>query len=154
MMANFPKLKQLLIAHCTTLLEQRILVAETAMKNAQESANSEDKSSAGDKYETSRAMGHLDRDMNAKQLLVAKKELAELLNINPETSCVTPIKGALVQTNLAYFFIAIGVGLVKINELTVGVISPISPIALQLKNKQQGDTIIVAGKQQTIIVVG
>ena len=132
---------------------QRITVSETAMKNAQESANSEDKSSAGDKYETSRAMGHLDRDMNAKQLLVAKKELSELLSINSTLTYVTPTKGALVQTNTTYFFIAIGVGLVTINKLSVGVISPISPIALQLKNKKQGDTITVGGKQQTIMTI-
>jgi hypothetical protein len=38
------------------------------MESAQQSANSEEKSSAGDKYETSRAMGHLEKDMHARQL--------------------------------------------------------------------------------------
>ena len=86
LMANLPELKKLLIAHCTALLVQRITVSETAMKNAQESANSEDKSSAGDKYETSRAMGHLDRDMNAKQLLVAKQDSLCEFELEPNST--------------------------------------------------------------------
>ena len=43
------------------LIGQRMTTAKEAMQQAQESANSEEKSSAGDKYETGRAMGHLQR---------------------------------------------------------------------------------------------
>ena len=38
------------------------------MANAQESANAEEKSSAGDKYETGRAMMQIERDKAAQQL--------------------------------------------------------------------------------------
>ena len=60
--------------HCLLVIEQRIKTAQTAMQNAQDSANNENKSTAGDKYETARAMGQLDRDMNAKQLKEAQQE--------------------------------------------------------------------------------
>jgi hypothetical protein len=39
------------------VLTQRINTAQAAMDRAQEAANSEEKSSSGDKYETGRAMG-------------------------------------------------------------------------------------------------
>jgi len=152
-MKNFVELKQLAILHCTKIIEQRIIVAETAMKNAQESANSEDKSSAGDKYETSRAMGHLDRDMNAKQLLVAKKELIELQNINTNQAFKFPTKGAIVQTTLTYYFIAVGIGVIKINDLSIGVVSTESPVAILLKGKTVGSKIVLAGKEQTILAI-
>jgi hypothetical protein len=55
--------KQAIKAACIALLEKRLAISQLAMDQAQESANSDDKSSAGDKYETGRAMGQRDRDM-------------------------------------------------------------------------------------------
>ena len=43
-------------AACQTFIEQRMAAAAQAMQAAQESANSDTKSSAGDKYETGREM--------------------------------------------------------------------------------------------------
>ncbi|TAE87447.1 MAG: hypothetical protein EAY81_04060 [Bacteroidetes bacterium] len=146
-------LKQQIITACKTLLEQRIEHATTAMNSAQESANSEDKSSAGDKYETSRAMGQLDRDMNAKQLAIAKEELNELLKINPDTPCQYVSKGALVQSNQLYFFVATGIGVIKVADLSIGVVSPESPIAKNAWHKKVGDQITVAGKPHTILAI-
>ena len=45
------------------MIKQRIAAATLAIENAQSAANAEEKSSAGDKYETSRAMSHLEKDM-------------------------------------------------------------------------------------------
>ena len=61
---------------------QRIGTARHAMENAQAAANEEDKSSVGDKYETSRAMGQIDSEMNARQLEEARRELALLQKID------------------------------------------------------------------------
>lgn len=58
------------------LISDRIAMAKSAGDNAQAAANSEDKSSAGDKYETGRAMGHLEKDMYARQQAENVKELA------------------------------------------------------------------------------
>lgn len=66
--------KQQLKSACAAVLLKRVETAEAAMQHAQESANSEEKSTAGDKYETARTMGQLDRDMNAKQWHEARKE--------------------------------------------------------------------------------
>ena len=52
------------------------------MNEAQASANSEEKSSAGDKYETSRALSHLDKDMHARLLFSNMKDIESLLSVN------------------------------------------------------------------------
>ncbi|HMC85967.1 MAG TPA: hypothetical protein VKI61_10590 [Chitinophagaceae bacterium] len=53
---------------CQLTIEQRIAAAKEIIQNVQEAANNEEKSSAGDKYETGRAMGHLQKDMHSRQL--------------------------------------------------------------------------------------
>src|SRR3954463_6535110 len=98
--------KQQLKDSCTKILQQRIKTAEDAMKQAQDAANSEDKSSAGDKYETSRAMGQLDRDMYAKQLEEAKRELASLEEFPITTVHDKVTLGTVVICKDYLFFIA------------------------------------------------
>ncbi len=92
---------------CINIIEQRIATAKSAINDAQEAANSEEKSSAGDKYETARAMGQLARDMNAKQLVQAQKELAELNRIDLQESKIIKL-GSLIQTETSIYFIAVG----------------------------------------------
>ena len=72
---NALDLKKGLYTEVSRLLTEKIRVAETAMQAAQASANEETKSSAGDKYETGRAMAQNDRDMYARQFLQLKQEL-------------------------------------------------------------------------------
>jgi transcription elongation GreA/GreB family factor len=141
--------KQHIIETCKHLVLQRIHTAELAMKAAQESSNSEDKSSAGDKYETARAMGQLARDMNAKQLVQAKNELAELLKIDLQENA-TVKSGSLVTTQTAVYFIAIGLGPVKLEEQTVVVLSPKSPLALQMLGKKTGESFVFNQHKITI----
>jgi len=71
-------LKNTLKQYALALIEQRIATAREAIDQAQQAANQEEKSSAGDKYETGRAMGHLQKDMYARQLSENRKELAIL----------------------------------------------------------------------------
>lgn len=108
------------------------------MKEAQEASNSEDKSSAGDKYETARAMGQLSRDMNARQLVQARKEMAELhkIDLQPASKIRT---GSLVISDASVYFIAIGLGIVSVSGADIIVISPGSPIALQMIGKAPGE---------------
>ncbi len=51
------------------------------MDRAQEAANSEGKSPAGDKYETGRAMGQLQKEMHGRQLAEYAKEVKALQSI-------------------------------------------------------------------------
>jgi len=128
-------LKIQLIETAILALNDRISNAEKAMKDAQDSANQEEKSSAGDKYETGRAMGQLQRDMNAKQSILAKKELAYLqqLNTSPKNQVGT---GALVKTNNGIYFISIGLGSIDSAIGKVHLVSAESPIGKVMQGLQ------------------
>ncbi len=110
------------------------------MLRAQEAANSEDKSSAGDKYETSRAMGHLDRDMYAKQLSEANRELHFFQKINFEKNGHIII-GSLVLTTHKNYFIAAGIGILKIGNTEVITLSANAPLGKLLLGKKSGDDV-------------
>ena len=132
--------KENILAACKQLILQRIVTAEKAMKAAQEGSNSEDKSSAGDKYETARAMGQLDSNMNAKQLAQAQDQLADLLKIDTSTS-KTIRRGSLVETQSGLYFVALGLGNITVNECPITVISYQSPLALHLLGRCIGETV-------------
>src|SRR3954471_22824638 len=76
-------LKTKLRLYCTKVLRERLAGAEALINAAQESANDGSKSSAGDKYETSRAMGHLQKDMYLKQAQTTRHDLL----VAETTSC-------------------------------------------------------------------
>ena len=143
-----------LFEHCKNEIERRVANFEYAMMDAQASANSEDKSSAGDKYETGRAMSQIARDMNAKQLQTAKRELSNLLLINPAAAYIKAQKGALVQTSSNQIvFIANSIGVIDFDGYKIAVVSPEAPIAQALLNKCFGDEITIAQKKSTISLI-
>ena len=135
------------------LIGQRMTTAKDAMQQAQESANSEEKSSAGDKYETGRAMGHLQKDMHARQLAASANELAALQTVNTGSICAEGRIGAFLQTEDICFFISAGLGKQTIDGETILFLSPQAPLAKLLQGKKPGDTIIFDKRQLTIKAV-
>lgn len=134
-------LRQLAIA----LIEQRITTARQAADNAQQTANQEEKSSAGDKYETGRAMGHLQKDMHAGQLAAHLKELAALKAINTDRLYTTPVAGSFIKCGNSAFFIAAGLGKQLAEGQTIFFISPYAPLARILEQKKTGDSFLFNG---------
>jgi hypothetical protein len=124
---------------------QRITASREAIDQAQQSANSEEKSSAGDKYETGRAMGHLQKDMHSRQLAESIKELATLHAVN--TAILYPAAGAgtFIRTEKTAFFIAAGLGRQVIDGQIIFFLSPLAPLAKQLQNKKTGDGFLFSG---------
>jgi hypothetical protein len=127
---------------CQQRIEQRITAAKEAIKNAQDAANTEEKSSAGDKYETGRAMGHLQKDMHVRQLAEHIKELADLHAVNTDIVYNTATAGAFIETDQPAFFIAAGLGKQIIDGQPIFFLSPHAPLAGILQNKKQGDSFI------------
>ena len=143
------KLKQ----YCHHIINQRIAVSKAAIENAQESASSEEKSSAGDKYETSRAMSHLEGDMHSRQLAENVKELSALHGINTNIIYQLITSGALVKCDGISFFVAIGIGKQTIDGEMIWFLSPGAPLAKRMEHKKAGDTFIFSGKETLIAEV-
>src|SRR6185436_8562980 len=123
------------------------------MKQAQDAGNSEGKSSAGDKYETSRAMGQLDRDMNAKQLEEAKRELAYIHALAVDEIQDSVAIGSVVICKDFLFFISLGLGSAKIDGQNIVLLSPQAPVATQMNGKKPVETFIFNGKTIAIVDV-
>ncbi|QDK83645.1 3-oxoacyl-ACP synthase [Spirosoma sp. KCTC 42546] len=109
------------------------------MEDAQEAANSESKSSAGDKYETGRAMAQLERDRNAQLLAEAQKLGQELSRLNIDKNYETVQPGCLVSTNRGSFFVSMSAGKLTANGKDYFAISAASPIAVALAGRKVGD---------------
>ena len=146
-------MKQALLTQIKSLFDQRLQTAWDAMQAAQASANEEGKSSAGDKYETARAMGQLDRDMYGRQYEQARQDrlLLERIHEN-ETQSIAGF-GALLETSAGWYFLAVSVGVLSIEGQKIMVISPQSPIGQVLLGKKVGETFSFRGKIEQILAI-
>jgi hypothetical protein len=125
------------------------------MEEAQESANAEEKSSAGDKYETGRAMSQNQRDLNARQMLEARAAL-QLLDQNDRSGpFVKAFPGALLRTQERYYFLGPGLGKLPLTSgpevisLSVG-----APLGQLLLGKKEGDVVEFQGRRIPILEIG
>jgi hypothetical protein len=145
--------KKVLLDVCLATLFSRMDVASSAMQSAQDAANSEDKSSAGDKYETGRAMSQLDRDMNARQFEEAKSALALAEKI-PVNQCYDKVvQGAVACTDACAFFLGVGLGIKEVQGREVVFLSSAAPLAMELMGKRKGDFVFFKGKKVLILDV-
>ena len=135
------KLKELLYTHCMNYVLDRISRIKLEIKKAQSSANEETKSSAGDKYETGRAMAQLEIEKNTKQLAEAEKLLGMLNSMLAENTSSVIIPGSLIQTDKGVFYIAISIGQVTIDQNSYFIIAPDSPIGKVFMGKKNGDIV-------------
>ncbi len=131
---------------CVNYVQNRIDTAVWAIKAAQQAANDETKSSAGDKYETGRAMMQQETARNQAQLNEANKLMVALNHITSNTSSKTVLPGSLVITNNGKFYIAISAGALIFNGETFLAVSPGSPIGLKLNGQKIGDEFNLNGK--------
>jgi hypothetical protein len=150
---NNSDLKKELHARCAAFVRQRMTDARQAMDAAQESANLEEKSSAGDKYETGRAMAQIARDQAARQLDEALKLKNALDQINPTKSSARAGLGSLVITDQNRFYISISAGKLTIDEKEYFVVSPQSPIGKLIINCRPNDVITFNKQKQAILYV-
>ena len=125
--------------------------AALAMQAAQESANSDTKSSAGDKYETGREMANAERDRNAAHMQQAQQLQAELGRINPEAACDTVRPGALVATSMGRFYISISAGQLAGHD--VFAVSAAAPVAVALKGLRAGEEAVFNGQTVRVLEV-
>lgn len=143
-------IKQKLYEQCQAYLAQRITTAQEAIRASQLSADDETKSSAGDKYETGRAMMQLEMEKDNVQLAeaVKLKQLLDKIRIDRQPAAIQ--HGNLVVTNESNFFIAISVGKLTIDGRIYFAISADSPIGSKLMGLNKGDSFTFGNKTHKI----
>ncbi|MBB5436823.1 transcription elongation GreA/GreB family factor [Pedobacter sp. AK017] len=132
---------------CLDFIKQRIQTAETALAQAREASNDDTKSSAGDKYETSREMMQQDIDRNKRLLMDAQENMKTLEAIGQATASDTVSGGSLVYTDEGIFYISISAGQLHAGGKTVFAISAASPIGKLMLGKKKGDDFSFNGKK-------
>lgn len=146
-------IKKQLFEHCRQLIAGRITDLQQSIQAFQEAANEDSKSSMGDKYETSRAMMHLEKEKASTQLnqLLKMKQVLDGIRVDKETERVD--LGSLVTTKNGKYFLSIGLGPIKLSDEDYFIISAASPIGQILMGKKKGDTIVFRDKEVKILAV-
>ena len=138
--------KSALYQACKAYVAQRIATAKEALAEAKEAAAEETKSSAGDKYETGRAMAQLDEERALGQLAEANK-LADALATIPQGKKNEEVQpGSLVITPQGHYFMGVSVGKVTEEGQDYFVIAPSSPIGQVLLGAKPGETVSFQGR--------
>jgi transcription elongation GreA/GreB family factor len=136
---------------CQEYVDQRIETFRKAMQSAQESANNEVKSSAGDKYETGRAMMQIEKDQNAVQLSQVLKLKQVLDQLQPEKAHQIVELGSLVLTNNGNFYFAVPAGKFEIGQKDYYAISPSAPLGLSLAKLKVGQKVKFNGREYQVL---
>ncbi|WP_341227594.1 transcription elongation factor [uncultured Arcticibacterium sp.] len=146
-------MKRKLLELAKAKVEIRLSEAKKAMEAAQNAANEDTKSSAGDKFETSRAMAHNDLNLYSRQWHEANLDWNILESINPEKVFVLAGQGSLVETSMGLFFLCISTGILEVDKKKVMLTSLLSPIGEVLKGAKKGEKVNFRGKEVKILSV-
>jgi len=136
-------------------LMQRIRSQTNDLKEELQSIDTEianeTKSSAGDKFETSREMMSQSRHSIASRIEVCKEQLYFLSQIEAKSSSNEVSSGKLVETNEGYFFFGLALGNLTFNKKQVTALSFQSPLGKAFLNMQIGDKVEFRGRRFTIL---
>jgi len=146
-------IKNTLYQRCIERVSEQITMARQAMEEAQQTANNESKSSAGDKHETGRAMAHLEKDQHARRLVTALNTQKRLNQLNITTRSEEIQIASLVATNIGHFFIGVSVGSFNIGEINYTTISNDSPLGSALIGLSEEEAIQFRNRQITILAI-
>ena len=144
------ELKQHIHELCLREIQNRIDTAETALAQSREASNDDTKSSAGDKFETTREM--MQQDITRSKILLSEAQtnlqILESLLSAPSENVVRI--GSLVYTNNGIFYMSVSIGQLNYEGVTVYAISAQSPVGKSLLAKKVKDNFSFNQKEYII----
>jgi len=147
-------LKNRVIAELKNQLKLRLETYSQAIKDVQDSAQNETKSSAGDKYETARSMGQMELGMHQSQYHKVKLDLVNLEQIEKLDMKNYVSDGCLIRTDKGYYLIAISFGKLIVDGFEVFVLSANTPFAKNILMKKVGEDFEFNNIVYTIETIG
>ncbi|CAM4085629.1 GreA/GreB family elongation factor [Gillisia hiemivivida] len=146
-------MKEELYKKCEGYLEEKIARISHSIQDLELALTNESKSSAGDKYETSREMINIEIHKLSTQLQQFQKlqVTLELAKRNAATEIVK--MGSLVEATNAIYFICIPIGEVIVGDKKAYVIGAGSPIGQALIGKSVGDSFSFNAVSGTIVSI-
>lgn len=132
-------------------LDEKINALQEEIKVMQNDAQEETKSSAGDKYETGRAMMHLEMEKLSSQLNEFLNARLILNQIDPTKNYPIIQLGSVVVTSGQNYFISVSAGALEVDKKQFYCISAASPIGALLIGKRKDDRFNFRNQQITIL---
>ena len=149
-MNHTESLGKYLIEYCTRFIEEQISHVQNAINLAKESAQNEQKSSAGDKHETGKSLMQLEQENHSIHL----QKMQNMQRVLPFLQSYIPggmVKlGSIVETSAGIYYMALGIGKISHTNIDVFIISPSSPIGKLLLEKKAGDVVVFQDRKITI----
>jgi transcription elongation GreA/GreB family factor len=143
-------LREFLMEYCFRFIEEQIGHVQNAINLAQESAQNEQKSSAGDKHETGKSLMQLEQENHSIHL----QKMQSMQRVVPFLQSYIPggvVKlGSIVETTAGIYYLALGIGRISYTNIDVFIISPSSPIGKLLLEKKAGDVVKFQDRMITI----
>lgn len=149
-MSQISLLKSQLYQLCLTFIQNRIENIEYSLLQARQASNDDTKSSAGDKYETTREMMQQEMDRNSKLLYEAGQQKIALQQVENVEEAKIVKNGSLVLTNEGNFYISISAGELNVDDKKYFAVSQASPIGKLFIGKRVKDELSFNGKRYLI----
>ena len=131
--------KEKIYLHGLSLLADKQSNLQKDIAALRDGIANDSKSSMGDKYETSREMSQQEINRLEQQFAINQHHLFNLKKLFWQNKSLQILLGSLVLTNIGSFFITVSLGEIKIENQSVFMISPGSPIGKLLIGKKVGD---------------
>jgi len=143
------------------VFKQAVLILKTRIQELKEERKAisdgileDDKSSAGDKFETGREMLTQDLRQVESQITSNTNLLDEIYRVQSVKSQSPNVReGSLIRLAGEYFLIAAAVGKITVNEQGVYFISAASPLAQSVMGKGSGDKVLFKGKENPVELI-
>jgi len=143
-------LKDQVCAGFLNLLTEKIQRIESELTALSDSLQKETKSTAGDKYETGRAMLHREQEQWNLQLAEARQQMAVMNGLSTNLSTGQVVQGSLVLTNKGYFLLAAALGKARLAGIQVYALSTNAPLGRAMLGHKTGAQFSLNGQDYII----
>ena len=143
-------IKELICDELIFSQKQKIKSLELVIISTTESRDTANKSSAGDKHETSRAKIQTEINNYSRQLDLAYNNLYLIEQVDSSKKHNVATQGSLITTDKGVFFISIGIGKLQIGSNNYFIISLLSPIGSVMKGLSKNETFTFRGIKYSI----
>ena len=143
--------KESVFNHCLAFLENKEQELKVEVANLRDGIANDSKSSMGDKYETSREMMQQEINRLEQQIGANRQQIFNLKTSNLHSNNLQVIAGNIVNTTIGNFFVSISLGEINVENQSVFLISPVSPLGKLLIGKKAGDQFEMNQKEIKII---
>lgn len=130
--------KVTLLAKSQQMLRDQIIDIQKQLTDLQESSEAEEKSSAGDKYETHQEMLNQNRTLLQKQLSSSKMMLNQINAVSVKSMHAVD-EGAMIKVAMGWIWVSTPMGKVSLDGIDYQLVSKDSPLITALWGLKEGE---------------